>query len=156
MTPIARDGSYIRPECIIVDMDGTLSDSTHRQHFMNQKPKDWKSFYGHMGMDPFNRWCKYLISKAPETIHVVVVSGRPEEHRQTTIDWLEMYSIDFQALFMRKNGDFRQDAVVKEEILHQEILPLWKPFFAIDDRQQVVNMWRRNGIVTLQCAEGDF
>jgi hypothetical protein len=28
--------------------------------------------------------------------------------------------------------------------------------FAVDDRQQVVDMWRRNGITCLQCDEGQF
>lgn len=28
--------------------------------------------------------------------------------------------------------------------------------FVIDDRDSVVEMWRRNGLTVLQCAKGDF
>jgi|TARA_R110000823_G_scaffold205986_1_gene336775 hypothetical protein len=28
--------------------------------------------------------------------------------------------------------------------------------YAVDDRQQVVDMWRSNGITCLQCAVGNF
>ncbi len=57
---------------------------------------------------------------------------------------------------MRKGKDNRKDAIIKKEILGllrqegKEIL------FAVDDRQQVVDMWRENGITCLQCDIGDF
>ena len=46
--------------------------------------------------------------------------------------------------------------IVKKEILDRDILPRWDVLFAIDDRQQVVDMWRANGVTCLQCAPGDF
>jgi hypothetical protein len=57
---------------------------------------------------------------------------------------------------MRADKDFRADHIVKEEMLSflrssgNEIL------FVVDDRQQVVDMWRRNGVICLQCDEGKF
>jgi hypothetical protein len=46
--------------------------------------------------------------------------------------------------------------LVKENILDFELLTRFNILFAIDDRQQVVDMWRRRGITALQCAKGDF
>jgi len=30
---------------VIFDIDGTLSDNSHRQHFLEQKHKDWEGFF---------------------------------------------------------------------------------------------------------------
>ena len=71
-------------------------------------------------------------------------------------EWLKKNNLWFGHLFMRSAGDHRQDDIVKEIILDFDILTQFKPEFAIDDRQQVVDMWRKRGIVCLQCAKGDF
>jgi hypothetical protein len=56
---------------------------------------------------------------------------------------------------MRKDGDFRADNVVKQEILDAHI-DKDRVLFVLDDRQQVVDMWRRNGLTCFQVAEGNF
>jgi len=40
--------------------------------------------------------------------------------------------------------------------LHKLIAEGARIEFVVDDRQQVVDMWRRNGITCLQCDVGDF
>lgn len=57
---------------------------------------------------------------------------------------------------MRPRNDYRRDDIVKEIILDFEILTRYTPIFMIDDRTQVVEMWRRRGFVCLQCAKGNF
>jgi FMN phosphatase YigB (HAD superfamily) len=32
----------------IFDIDGTLADISHRLHFIQQEPKDWRGFYSEM------------------------------------------------------------------------------------------------------------
>lgn len=145
---------------IIVDLDGTLSDSKHRQHFVQKKPKDFKSFYGGISEDPPNEWCRQLVFSVSKRHDIVFVSGRPEEYRQVSEDWLLKHIgadiLKDAPLFMRKSGDYRQDYIVKEEIYRSEILPKWEILFCVDDRKQVVDMWRRIGLDCLHCAEGDF
>ena len=73
-----------------------------------------------------------------------------------TEQWLFWNDIPFSELLMRKKSDFRSDHIVKEELLIQ-IRDRWGDIaFAVDDRQQVVDMWRRNGITCLQCDYGNF
>jgi hypothetical protein len=87
---------------------------------------------------------------------LVIVSGRSDEYRKFTEQWLSWNEIPFSELIMRKKSDSRSDHIVKEEILKQ-IQSLNKEIaFVVDDRQQVVDMWRRNGITCLQCDTGDF
>jgi len=58
-------------------------------------------------------------------------------------------------MFMRKDKDYRQDYMVKQDILDKHI-DKSKVWVVLDDRDQVVQMWRRNGLTCLQVADGNF
>ena len=53
-------------------------------------------------------------------------------------------------------NDRRADDIVKGELLARMRADHFKPGLAIDDRRRVVDMWRSEGIVCAQVAEGDF
>jgi hypothetical protein len=57
---------------------------------------------------------------------------------------------------MRSAGDYRQDSIVKVELLQQIREKHGEPFLWIDDRQQVVDAIRAEGVRVLQVAPGDF
>lgn len=59
-------------------------------------------------------------------------------------------------IYMRKTGDRRPDDVVKEEMIQRMRDDGLEPYVVFEDRKRCVDMWRRNGITCLQCAEGDF
>jgi predicted kinase len=52
---------------------------------------------------------------------------------------------------MRPFKDYRTDHIVKQEMLDGLRARGFEPFLIFDDRQQVVDMWRRNGLFVLQC-----
>ena len=146
-----------RPHCIIVDMDGTLADCSHRVHWIAEKPKNWDMFHHECDKDPVHKHIGVLVNcLSDQDFKIVVVSGRVEATRAKTEAWLRKNFIDFHALFMRPDGDYRADDVLKEEILDRDILPVWNPMMALDDRDRVVAMWRRRGVPCLQVAAGDF
>lgn len=145
------------PECFVVDIDGTLSDLSHRLHYIKgEGKKDWDSFFGTVRQDTVNTQMRDLVNQLSEGYDIVLCSGRPERCRNDTNYWLAENHIISDNLYMRKDGDYRPDYVVKEELLKQIISDGFTIKAAIDDRKQVVDMWRRNGILCLQCAEGDF
>ena len=60
-------------------------------------------------------------------------------------------------LFARKSGDFRKDAVVKEEIYRRHIEGKYCIKLVLDDRDQVVSCWRDTiGLTCFQVAPGAF
>jgi hypothetical protein len=140
---------------IIVDLDGTLCNSDHRKHFVDAG--NWKSFYENLIHDEPHEWCLEIIKAVKWDF--IFVSGRPEKYRNLTEQWFENktdINIGFYDLFMRKDGDFRKDSIIKEEIYRGYIEPKYEIMFCIDDRKQVVDMWRSIGLTCLQCAEGNF
>lgn len=149
-----------KDDVVIVDLDGTLCNIDHRLHFVKKeegKKPDWKNFFANISGDDVNQWCASLIDGIQEKrCPVIYVSGRPDNYRKETQQWLNENSLNTGYLFMRNRHDSRKDSIAKEIILDFEILTRWKPLFAIDDRLSVTQMWRSRGIVCLQCAPGDF
>lgn len=153
-----------KPRVAIVDLDGTLCNIDHRLHHMKDvivddkvvQKKSWPKFFADMDKDTPNEWCEYIISGLDNGMEIIFCSGRPDNYRAATQEWLTRYGYEYNKLFMRNRNDSRKDSIAKEIILDFEILTRWTPFIAIDDRKQVVDMWRSRGIVCLQCAPGEF
>jgi FMN phosphatase YigB (HAD superfamily) len=149
----------MKPYTIIVDLDGTLCNNDHRRHLVENGCRKWDEFYSLMSEDSLNMWCSEIIKRfhSNPMVEITLVTGRPEKHRETVFIWISKHLPDLiLPLYMRPDGDFRQDAIVKEEIYKNKIEPYYDVLFCLDDRRQVVEMWRRNGLVCLQCAEGNF
>jgi hypothetical protein len=147
-------------DIIVCDLDGTLANCEHRVHYVRNKPKNWDAFYAGVRGDTVNApvlHVLYVFMDYEGGEHpIIFCTGRPERCRADTEWWLrEVCHISDYTLLMRKDGDFRADYVVKQEILDQHI-PKDRVLFVLDDRQQVVDMWRRNGLVCFQVAEGNF
>lgn len=146
-----------KPLAVICDLDGTLCNTDHRNHFMRGSKKNWPMFFAGISKDKPNNWCVDLLLKFKESHAIVFCSGRGGEYRRVTREWLDKHFLsDCQNLYMRLEGDHRKDSVVKEILLDFEILTRFTPYFVIDDRRQVVDMWRSRGLTCLQCADGDF
>lgn len=146
-------------DTIICDLDGTLANCEHRVHHVRDKPKNWDAFYAGVREDAVHNPVLYVLNDlADRTPVLIFCSGRPERCREDTVWWLQNVchlSPDGYTLLMRKDGDYRADYIVKQEILDEHI-DKSRVLFVLDDRQQVVDMWRRNGLTCFQVAEGNF
>ena len=142
---------------IIVDIDGTLSNPEHRLHHVKGEKKDFKAFYGEMEGDTVNEWCQWVIDKLKQDVEIILCTGRPAAYRHQTVKWLSRKLLSWDRLLMRPaDKPHEHDWIIKKEIYDNNIKDKYNVLFVIDDRQQVVDMWRREGLVCLQCAKGDF
>lgn len=151
--PALRPPDPGKPYCVVVDLDGTLA---HVQAGPDGEPPRSPYEEGRAdedAVDPVVAWHIEAYRKAG--MAVVAVSGRDEGRgRDATQRWLDHHEIEVDALHMRPEGDCRPDHIVKREILHQEILPRYNTWVVLDDRQQVVDMWRHEGLKTFAVAAG--
>jgi hypothetical protein len=145
---------------IIVDIDGTIADCSHRAHWVRSNPKNWPAFNKGMKNDTKHDDIIWLVKTLYEAgCTILIASGRGDEDRPTTIEWLDTVAGlggIYQKLYMRKAKDYRSDDIVKSEILDQMRQDGYNPSITIDDRNQVVSMWRERGLRCLQVAPGDF
>lgn len=141
-------------QCIIFDIDGTLADNSHRQYLLMSNKYAWKQFFDSMGEDLPNKpiFSLYQTLQESKKYKMIIATGRPDNYKKLTEQWLFWNNIIYDELYMRKAGDTREDSLVKEEILF-EIQKKYFIVFVVDDRTSVVNMWRKHGITCLQCND---
>jgi len=137
---------------VIFDIDGTLANCDHRLHYVQNGNTDWLSFFETMYNDtPYPNVVKLLHSLAEKNV-IILTTGRPEDHRSVTVEWLAKHGIPYTDLFMRPSEDYRPDHEIKREML-EEIRKIYgEPWFVVDDRDSVVKMWRTEGLTCLQAA----
>lgn len=153
----------LKEKVIVCDLDGTLCDCEHRRHHVRKpagEKKNWAAFFADIPKDPVILPVAEIIGKFMPKYKIIFCSGRDDNQRKITVEWLienlGIYEHDDYKLYMRDRHDSRQDSIVKENILDFELLTRYSPYFMLDDRDQVVKMWRRRGFMCLQVAEGDF
>lgn len=139
------------PRCVLVDIDGTVAQMQGRYPF------DWNRVGEDLPKQNIIRLVKALKENGNQ---IIFFSGRDEVCRNITREWICEYFqwklSDFQ-LFMRKSNDQRKDSDIKFELYEEHIRNKYFVELVIDDRQQVVDMWRRKlGLTCLQVDYGDF
>ena len=142
MTPIVQDETL--PPAILCDIDGTIADSTGLR-----SPYDYSKVAGDRVIEPVAGIVRSLSFPDPT---IVFVSGRSEDSRTQTMDWLRTHIGYHIELHMRKTDDDRHDAVIKREIL-EKLSKTYYVIGAIDDRKRVIDMWRASGIHTFDVNQ---
>jgi hypothetical protein len=148
-------GTPGKPKAFMVDIDGTLA---HMRDYRG--PFEWHN----VGLDDLDDTIAMIVRILGSTnfaldmnhLHVIVMSGRDESCREQTEEWLELHEIVYDELFMRPEKDMRPDNIVKAELFDTYVRDNYDVQFVLDDRDQVVEMWRRMGLKTLQVEPGDF
>jgi uncharacterized HAD superfamily protein len=138
---------------VIVDIDGTLADCSHRLRFIRGKRKKWGKFFEAASKDQPRVDVVAQVRELAKRHRIHLVSGRPEQYRQQTLKWLSHYRIPFESLHMRETGDYRPDDIVKQEIL-DHFFDKDNIELVIDDRPRVVRMWKNNGLNVLDVGDG--
>ncbi len=139
------------PSAIIVDLDGTLALFDH-----HRGPYDASTCEDDIVCEPVVSVIRDFLDNEEEPRQVILMSGRESKYRPETERWLEHHCIPYEALHMRATGDGRKDFIVKRELYEAHVLGRYNVAYVIDDRNQVVDLWRSLGLVCFQVAEGNF
>jgi phosphoglycolate phosphatase-like HAD superfamily hydrolase len=151
-------------KCFVFDIDGTLADITPRLHFIKADMKDWKEFKARAAEDAVH-WEVVTVLRAISTVGwpVLLCTGRTEDERAATEGWLaDKISVQLgfpgpvQKMYMRAAEDYRDDSVVKVELLERIRRDGWDIVAWFDDRKRVVDALRDNGVNVFQVRPGDF
>jgi predicted kinase len=154
--PVAPEFDPALPDAIIVDIDGTLALRNGRGPFEYEKCST--DLPNKPVIDMLD---EYLNSDAAPIM--IFFSGREQigETFSETERWLRKH-LPFLAernylLKLREYGDHRKDAIVKREMYDVYIAGQYNVRFVIDDREQVVRMWRQDlGFTVLDVAGHTF
>ncbi|MFJ7497031.1 hypothetical protein ACIQZB_39035 [Streptomyces sp. NPDC097727] len=101
----------------VFDLDGTLADTGHRQHYLEGRRRDWNGFFSAAVDDPPLPEGVRLVLSSAEECEVRFLTGRPERCRRDTVAWLAEQGLPEGRLYMRRNDDRRPARHTKLEIL---------------------------------------
>ena len=88
--------------------------------------------------------------KMTGTCDIIILTGRKDNSREITEEWLKTYNVPYDRLYMRGDNDYTSGPEFKEKILNTFILPKYNVLFAMDDDDKCVQMFRNNGLICLQ------
>lgn len=148
-----RDPEYIQqdeslPKAVVCDMDGTLALLNGRN------PYDSLACELDLPHHPVIKCAKAMQQAGYK---LILVSGRKDDCAKQTENWLKRMEIEYELLLMRGHKDNRKDSIVKREIYERFIKDKYYIEFVLDDRNQVVDMWRKEiGVPCFQVFYGDF
>lgn len=146
---------------IVVDLDGTLCNDTHRKYHLDAK--DWDAY--HLASKDDEPWEDVLdtmnILDLSNKTTFVACTGRNEEYRDITMDWFNRFDVPIDLLLMRPNGNYQPDHELKPALLsdhfglsHGELRE--HVLFILEDRDKVVDAWRALGHRCWQVQPGGF
>lgn len=139
----------LRP-AIIVDIDGTIAYHNGRGIFE----------YDKVHMDLPNHFVISMIHSFDSMNYkIIFLTGRPEECRELTIEWLKTHvKVNDYILHMRKDGDFTKDYLIKEKAF-MELQTKYNIKGVFEDRPQNIRMWHLLGlknVITVSDPYIDF
>lgn len=144
---ITIDNNKRNPFIVLVDIDGTVACKWDRS------PYDYSKV---MEDTPYEDVITLLEAINTSWFNIGFVTGREESCRNETTQWLQNnIPFRYEFLKMRASKDKRWDDVIKHEIASQ-IAKDYYIFAVFDDRNRVVEMWRKAGIRCYQVQEWNF
>ncbi|MFG2292958.1 AAA family ATPase [Streptomyces sp. NPDC048603] len=136
------------PSAVMCDIDGTLALRGDRGAYD----------FTRCGLDLLNVSVRQALRafRSAEGDRIVLLSGRSEDHRGITEEWLARHEVPYDELWMRASGDGRSDDIVKAELFDAHVRYRYAVRVSLDDRDRVVALWRRMGLPTWQVNYGNF
>lgn len=135
------------PKAIICDIDGTLAIMGDRNPF------DWDK----VGEDSVNESVANCLKSMSDCGYdIILMSGRDSVCLMKTLIWLKNNAIHFDHLYMRPEGNTQKDSVIKHKLFLDHVHGKHYVSFVLDDRDQMVKMWREIGLSCFQVNYGNF
>lgn len=154
-------------DTIICDLDGTIAlDDGRAKKYLHQAgcigvgcgcKRDWDSYFFACDEDDPN-WAVIDLLRLywEDGYNIRILSGRAQRVQSITETWLARQAVPYHTLILRPENNRVDDHLMKIELAHRQG---WLPenvAFVLEDRQRVVEAWRRNGYTCFQVAPGLF
>ena len=149
-----------KDKIVIFDLDGTLALIDDRRDLATKDNGkfDWDVFFNpdNINLDLPNQPVINMANMLhKQGFRIFILSGRSDVSHQATVNWLNDNGVWWDHLVMRpQNQLYLPDNDLKQGWL--DTIGKDNVAMVFDDRNQVVDMWRQNGLTCFQVADGDF
>lgn len=125
---------------VFVDMDGTLSDDRWRRAAI----PNWEEYHSGSTEDLPNEATAEAVRRLACVSALHILTGRPENRRGATEQWLEKHAIRYDFLIMRGAEDFSKNQELKLKAIESADLPPER-VLVIDNNVKVADLLRSKG-----------
>ena len=135
------------PEAYVVDIDGTVALKGDRDIFDDSK----------LHLDTEIKEVGHILrALSKDGYKIIFVSGRQDSCMIQTVQWLKDNNLWMKdsEIYMRKARDQRNDSIVKEEIVLNNLVPNYNVIGVIDDRIGVTRNFHKLGMFVLNVNQG--
>ncbi len=143
-------------EIVIFDLDGVISDASHRQHFLEKEDKDWSGFFAACPNDPPIPSGVELTNLLSNIKSIIILTARPVSVQAQTINWLKKYGIAWKALIMKSVEDPNLSSEMKLLALEEIRGANLKPILIFDDDPRNIAMFKEQEIPTMSIYSGYY
>jgi len=136
-----------KPKAYIFDIDGTLSDPSHRVHLYKDKKIDEFNDQCHLDK-PFVDVCNICRFLGNADYKIIFLTGRPEFVRVKTEKWINEninFLVSKYSLLMREDGN-HEDSIKFKFKQYQKLKDQYNIMGVFEDREHIVKMWRKLGL----------
>lgn len=108
---------------VVLDLDQTIADNSHRAHHVEKEPKNWEAFFAPdlVIKDTVIAGAERVLTQFQDLKYdFVILTGRTEDLRDTTMRWIQEklnITVLDTHLLMRPNGNMLNAAEFKREQL---------------------------------------
>jgi len=135
-----------KPKCIIVDLEGTLTNCNHRiKYWLNKDYDKWNELFS---ADTINENMVDIIKdKLEEGYSLVMSTAKSISKKDEVLSWLRRHNLQiwFSDIFYRLYGDDRPSPEIKSDIL-KKIREKYSVEIAYDDREDICEMYVSQGV----------
>ena len=144
---------------VIFDLDGVISDASHRQHFLRGARKDYRGFFTAAYLDPPYETGLALTASVAENHSVAILTARPHFVVDITRRWLAANEVRHDLLILRPrhgrgrggpSADYKRHELKRLRSVGYEVA------LAIDDDERIIEMYRSEGVMALYTHSGYY
>ena len=149
-----RDGPINGGPAVIVDVDGVISNASHRQHLV--KARRWDEFFDGCPDDPPIDPTVALVRSLSPDIAVVLLTARPWRLLDDTLAWLKRHHVPWNLLILRppNSADRSRDYKAAEvaNLRHHGFTLL----YALEDDPRNVAMYAETNVPCVYIHSGYY
>lgn len=156
---IANGERPIGGPTVVLDLDGVISDASHRQHFLaaeRSRDKDWTGFFHACVDDTVIPHGRALAASIGADTCIVILTARIHDIRDKTVAWLADNEVNHDWLVLRGPREGAPSSEWKQGQLEALVAAGADIRLCADDDPKNVEMMRGLGFPTLYIPSGYY
>jgi len=138
----------MKKDCIIIDLEGTLSNCEHRIHHLEKKEfYQWNELFQ---LDTVNESIVEIINRyRVNGVSIILCTAKSAIRSSEVMSWLKKNDLLelIDHFYFRVLKDTRSSVEVKKEML-RDIFKNYNVLIAFDDRKDICQMYHSKGIIS--------